>query len=616
MADEITKTTEDQTKSRRNFIDSLKKEKKSVDDQRAETEALIDISKTRRGVLQGLVDVSGDLKITEKDHLTAKKAVLDQVKGAGMSIVQGAEGFVTGMFGGPIGGIINSLSMGFITRMIANNKQDAETSKALQKKKDEEAALFDKRVSITADTLMKDKEYAKLGRERVEAEIENKLIDDERAALKLKEKEQLKATKAFMEGKTQSPESKKEAEKNNGAVVPIVDDVEGEGEVTASEGMSLDTTNLLLTDIEEHLQFIVDNTEETEEREEWKRKQAAKKAGGKVDIKKEDDEGFSFMGLMGTIIGAISGALLGAVAGLTLGFIGMWKDIFKFIGGKLAKMFPDVTKMLGDIFGKGGKLSKFFTSIKLFFTQNKAFKVISDLIDTVKGAITKALKPVKAAFTSIKTGFTTFFNSIKNAFKMITGPIDSIKKMLGVGAKAGGGAGGAMGFLKGFKTFFKIFSKFFAQIFKPLQIIISLVEGFFEAKDAASKSEGMLATFFNSIIGFFGGVLDGLIFGMLDLIKDGISWIAGFLGFEQVESFLDSFSFSDMFNEFLDDIYAWFNTLFSDPVKALTDLFAGYFGAALSVGDFILDMLKKPFVWIMSLFGWDDAAEATEKFSL
>jgi len=126
----------------------------------------------------------------------------------------------------------------------------------------------------------------------------------------------------------------------------------------------------------------------------------------------------------------------------------------------------------------------------------------------------------------------------------------------------------------------------------------------------------MLATFFNSIIGFFGGILDGLVFGMLDLIKDGISWVAGFLGFEDVEKFLDSFSFSDMFNEFLDDIYAWFNLLFSDPVAALTNLFSGYFGAVLSVGDFIVDMLKKPFVWIMELFGWDDAAAATESFSL
>ena len=89
--------------------------------------------------------------------------------------------------------------------------------------------------------------------------------------------------------------------------------------------------------------------------------------------------------------------------------------------------------------------------------------------------------------------------------------------------------------------FFTAFKGFFAKLFWPIQIIISTIDGFFEAKDAVGKSEGILATFFNAIIGFFGGILDGLIMGTLDLIKDGISWIAGFLGFEEVETFLDSF---------------------------------------------------------------------------
>ena len=44
------------------------------------------------------------------------------------------------------------------------------------------------------------------------------------------------------------------------------------------------------------------------------------------------------------------------------------------------------------------------------------------------------------------------------------------------------------------------------------------------------------------------------------------------------------------FNEFLDDIYAWFNLLFSSPGTALVQLFSGYFGGILSVGDFIVDM--------------------------
>ena len=304
-----------------------------------------------------------------------------------------------------------------------------------------------------------------------------------------------------------------------------------------------------------------------------------------VKVELEDDDGNGFVA---TAIAAVSGALLGASVGLVAGFLDMWKSIFKFIGGKLSKAFPNISKMLSNTFGKGGQISKFFTSIKTALTENKAFKAISD------------------GFIKFKTTVKAWGTSIAKLFK----PVLDIFK-----------GGGSMG--KGFKTFFDVFKKFFKAfkgffklIFKPLAIIIAVFEGFFEAKDAAGKSEGMMATFFNSIIGFFGGVLDSLVFGMMDLIKDAVSWVAGFFGFKDVEKLLDSFSFSDMFNEFLDDVYAWFNLLFSDPVKALTNLFSKYFGAVLSVGDYIVDMLKKPIIWIMNLFGWDDAAAATEKFSL
>ncbi len=47
-------------------------------------------------------------------------------------------------------------------------------------------------------------------------------------------------------------------------------------------GEGLDTTNLLLTDIEEHLQFMTDNMEDAETRRERMRALKAKKAGGTV----------------------------------------------------------------------------------------------------------------------------------------------------------------------------------------------------------------------------------------------------------------------------------------------------------------------------------------------
>ena len=120
------KTDQDHTTSLKDLTKENKKHKPTLEEQRAATEAAIDISKERRKTIEGLITVSDDLKVVEKDNLTAKKAVVDQVKGAGMSIVQGAEGFVTGMFGGPIGGIINALSVGFLTRLLTNRKEQKE----------------------------------------------------------------------------------------------------------------------------------------------------------------------------------------------------------------------------------------------------------------------------------------------------------------------------------------------------------------------------------------------------------------------------------------------------------------------------------------------------------
>ena len=128
---------------------------------------------------------------------------------------------------------------------------------------------------------------------------------------------------------------------------------------------------------EDALELAQDTAAEAREaaRELARKKEDEKEFAIKLEMPEEEVE-FTF----GFIIAAISGAILGAVAGLGIGFVKMWGDIFKFIGTTFTKMFPNVSKMLGDIFGKGGKISKFFTSMKLFFTESKAFQVMDDLI--------------------------------------------------------------------------------------------------------------------------------------------------------------------------------------------------------------------------------------------
>ena len=307
--------------------------------------------------------------------------------------------------------------------------------------------------------------------------------------------------------------------------------------------------------------------------------------------------------------------------------------------GKIAKKVMKVVdnfkmpKFLDDFFKaftKEGKLVKkisgiidnfkmpkftFITKITDFFKSTDKFKEISKAIDGVKdlfpkgkggGTIGKMFKGIKDVFKPLKALGTT----LGDAFKPLS-------KLLGTGAKGSGFMSSMGAFLKGGQMgkVFKAFAKVGKAIAAPLAIIMGIVDGFFESKDAIGKSEGMMATMVNAVVGAIGGFIDGAIFQLLDLLKSGISWIAGFFGFTEVEKFLDSFSFSGMFNEFLDDVYKWFNQLFSDPIGALTKLVKKYFGANLAIADFIVDMIKKPIVWLLELFGWNDAAAATEKFS-
>ena len=272
---------------------------------------------------------------------------------------------------------------------------------------------------------------------------------------------------------------------------------------------------------------------------------------------------------------ALTGALAGTVAGLVTGFVNFYKKIFKLA-------FPNLTKRLKDIFGKGGSFSKFITSIREFFTKNKAFtrisKIFSDLKKTVTGfgkSITKFLKPVKTAF-----------QSILKIFK---------------GAQA---VGNVTGFLKTFKKFFNIFKNFFTKLFFPLQVLIGIFSAGFEAKDAIEKSEGFFAKLLNGIVGAVGGLIDGIFLSTADFIKDGLAMIAGFLGFENIEKFLNSFSLSDIFNKGLDGIYAFVNEIFAFEdtslkgiFKSLIDLVTAPLGIAINFikGIFEFGDPEKPF---------------------
>ena len=104
-------------------------------------------------------------------------------------------------------------------------------------------------------------------------------------------------------------------------------------------------------------------------------------------------------------------------------------------------------------------------------------------------------------------------------------------------------------------------------------------DAFFEAKDAIEKGgedASLLEKITLGIVGALGGFIDGAIVQVADLIKDGLAFLAGLFGLDKVKETLKSFSFSEIFNNVLDQIYVFVGKIFDDPmgvVNTVVDYF-------------------------------------------
>ena len=347
----------------------------------------------------------------------------------------------------------------------------------------------------------------------------------------------------------------------------------------------------------------------------------------------------SFFKRIGTVIDGVVDSIKGFTGGLFTKiknfFVGE-TNVFKRIGAVVDTAVDALKGFTGDI----------FTKIKNFFVgETSIFKrigtVVDSAVDTVKsftaGTFTKiadstlgilkgftggAFEAIAAPFKWLRVNTTTgsiigdaldsimgifktgageggfisrIFRSIGNVFSslksigtILTAPFDAIRGVFGAVTGAGGGIiDTLMAFLKPFQSVFRIFANIGKTIAAPLTIIMGLFDAGFETKDAVEKSEGFFASLLNGLIGAVGGFIDGAIFQVADFIKDGISFIAGFFGFDEIEASLDSFSFSEIWNGLLDDVYKFVNTMFNNPmelIQPVIDFFKDFFS---------LDNLKK-----------------------
>lgn len=221
------------------------------------------------------------------------------------------------------------------------------------------------------------------------------------------------------------------------------------------------------------------------------------------------------------------------LVGAVMGFVTEIKNALRIVKGiftgwfdsiKNSKLGKFIAKIFDDI--KKGPIGNFFSKIKTFFTENKFFKTIGKTIDKVK----KSLKPVTNFFTKIKDFFVKTFSKLGNVLKF--------------GDDAGG-------FVAKFLKFGKSFGKILGKIAFPITVAMAVfdtVMGFIDG----FKEDGIMG----GIQGALTGLFDSLIGGLLDLVKDGVSWLLDLMGFENASGMLDSFSFSELFGKLIDSMFS------------------------------------------------------------
>ena len=323
-----------------------------------------------------------------------------------------------------------------------------------------------------------------------------------------------------------------------------------------------------------------------------------------------------------TIVKVLGKSILKAVVPIVKSVLGLWKTLF---GGvfKLLNKIPFV-KPVADV------ISGFFKSFKAGFVVNP--NIGKSISATVKIFTTNMKSAFSAGFNGLKSfrtvtgqfGKLGFFGklgkilgTLAKPFKAIGNVVKSIKDyvlapMKGVGAvlaplksmmPSGGGSKimkPAMGVIKRVMSIMRsvgkaafMFGKVLGRLFLPITVLMSVFDTFKGALSGFDKykDKGFLEGIIGGLFGGISGLLVGLIGLPLDLLKDGISWIASKLGFENFSEQLDSFSFSDMIGNLFTSITDTIVGFIGSIKDSIADI--GFGGMIANMGFELLKIFKK-----------------------
>ena len=264
-------------------------------------------------------------------------------------------------------------------------------------------------------------------------------------------------------------------------------------------------------------------------------------AGLRKDLKKG--------GLLDMIL-AGAALLAGSVIGLAKQYIDIFRKVFKPLLSLFSSEGKGWTTLVDKIKDGWKAFTGIFVKLGEFLGNNKVIKFFSE------------------SFSKLGSWFSEIGRVISEAYA-------GISKVFGGGEKGGGFISKIVNFFteagSKFKYFFKLGEVIGKKILFPIITIYDTVMGALDGY----KKDGI----FGAIKGAFSGLINSIIGGVLDLLKDGVSWVLNLLGFENTAKALDSFSFQEVITQAVDGFFNFIKSMvdfvidiFTNPQKALETL--------------------------------------------
>lgn len=247
-------------------------------------------------------------------------------------------------------------------------------------------------------------------------------------------------------------------------------------------------------------------------------------------------------------------------------FVDNFKTGFSRINTRAVGMFDDILKM-DDFSTFAGKIGAGFRRIISFvlgpLESAENLADMSTVGTRISDAISNFIKPI-TNFFSAEGPLGRFFGMMRSAFSFAAEGSGVMKLLGSVGKIAG-------------------------RLFYPLGIFMTIWDTISGAFKGFVDDEGNLGSkVLAGIEGGIAGFLKGLIGIPLDLIKSGISWIAGKLGAEGIEKSLDSFSFEELIGTAINTIFG----IFRSAINGIIELVAQGVDAIPLVPDKVVDGIR------------------------